>query len=293
MKGISNIGNSCYLNSAIQMLFNSNDFRQIVRTTSFNNIINNYDNSSVFNPSEIKSIVAKNNKMFANCNQQDSYEFIIYLLDALDKILGNSMKNSLYEKFGLKTTSNIKCKMSNCGKESNNVSVELFLQLPITDELDLTDSYRKYKSVGRLENDNAYYCENCKKKVVARKNTITSNWPDNLIIVLKRFDYNLRKDGRNVNIPLNWRHGYKLKGAIIHMGSYGGGHYIYFGEENNDNHSDWFIANDSQISKINNIEGFMNNQGKQSYILYYQKKSIDNNSGSSEPLDEYKQTTKL
>jgi hypothetical protein len=33
----------------------------------------------------------------------------------------------------------------------------------------------------------------------------------------------------------------------------------------------------------NDIEGFMNNQGKQSYILYYQK----------EIIDDYKQTTNL
>jgi ubiquitin C-terminal hydrolase len=272
MKGIINIGNSCYLNSALQMLFNSEDFRNILKNkvfigTLFENIIKNYDNSNIFNPGEVKRIVANNNKIFANCNQQDSYEFIIYLFDVLDKNLGNSMNNVLYDKFGIETTSNIKCKMANCGKESENKSTELFLQLPITDELDLSDSYRKYKSVGKLENDNAYFCQKCNKKVVARKNTITTKWPDNMIIVLKRFNYMMRKDGRQINIPINWRHGYKLKGGIIHMGSYGGGHYIYFGEEN----QEWFIANDSHISKINDIDTFMENQGKQSYILYYQK----------------------
>jgi ubiquitin C-terminal hydrolase len=290
MKGISNIGNSCYLNSAIQMMFNSEDFREILKNkvfinTIFEKIIDKYDNSrDIFNPSEIKNIVAKSNILFANNNQQDSYEFIIYLLDVIDKKLGNSMNNDLYDRFGLKTISNIKCKMTNCGKESETSSIDLFLQLPITDKLDLSDSYRMYKSVGRLENDNAYFCDKCNKKVVARKSTMTTKWPKNLIIVLKRFDYNMRKDGRNINIPLEWRHGYKLKGAIIHIGSFGGGHYIYFGEDNHDN-QDWFIANDSNISKINDIEGFMNNQGKQSYILYYKKDIIDE--------DEYKKTTKL
>lgn len=268
MKGISNIGNSCYLNSAIQLLFNSPDFREITKKTVFEQIIDNYYNNSqrgIFNPSNIKNIVAKYNNLFNNTDQQDSYEFMIFLLDIIDKILGNSMKNILYDKFGIETTSNIKCKLANCGRESENISTELFLILPITNNLDLSDSYRTYKSVCRLDNENAYLCENCNKKVVARKNTIITKWPDNLIIVLKRFDYNMKKDNRNINIPLVWRHGYKLKGGIIHMGSYGGGHYIYFGQEK----QDWFIANDSHISKINDIEGYMNNQGKQSYILYY------------------------
>jgi ubiquitin C-terminal hydrolase len=260
MKGIYNIGNSCYLNSVLQMLFNSDDFKIITKGTIFENIINNYNNcSNYYNPSEIKALVAKNNKLFNNTDQQDSYEFMIYLFDILDK----QSSSILYNKFGIQTTFNIKCKMINCNKESNNISTELFLQLPMTD--DLSDSYRKYKMMEKLENDNAYSCINCKTKTTARRNTITSKWPDNLIIVLKRFDHQMRKDNRKVNIPLNWRHGYKLKGGIIHLGNYGGGHYIYYGEENNN----WFIANDTNISSISNIEDFMNNNGATSYILYY------------------------
>jgi ubiquitin C-terminal hydrolase len=276
MKGIYNIGNSCYLNSALQMLFNSDDFKIITKGTIIENIINNYYNClNYYNPSEIKILVAKNNKLFNNTDQQDSYEFMIYLFDVLDKILSNnSLSNNnslnimsiLYNKFGIQTTFNIKCKMINCNKESNNISTELFLQLPITD--DLSDSYRKYKMIERLENDNAYSCINCKMKTTARRNTITSKWPDNLIIVLKRFDHLMRKDNRKVNIPLNWRHGYKLKGGIIHLGNYGGGHYIYYGEENNN----WFIANDTNISSISNIEDFMNNNGATSYMLYYNRR---------------------
>ena len=280
MNGISNIGNSCYLNSAIQMLFNSNGFIEISKGTIFEDFIKKYKNYKVYNPAEVKTIVSKNNKMFANTNQQDSYEFMIHLFDILDKILGNSTKNILYQIFGLEITTNIKCKMHKCRYESNNIVTELFLQLPITDDLDLSASYRKYKSMEILQNDNAYDCDKCKNKSTARKNTITTKWPDSLIIVLKRFDYNMRKDNRQINIPLIWRHGYKLKGGIIHLGNYGGGHYIYYGEKNNE----WFIANDSNISKIDDIDSFINNQGKQSYILHYEKNYI---------FEEYKLTTKL
>ena len=145
MNGIINIGNSCYLNSAIQMLFNSDGFNTIVKSTIFEDFINKYRNYNFYNPAEVKNIVSKSNVMFANTNQQDSYEFIIYLFDVLDKILGDSTKNILYKKFGLETTTNIKCKISNCLKESNNVGIELFLILPITNDLDLSESYRIYK----------------------------------------------------------------------------------------------------------------------------------------------------
>ena len=75
------------------------------------------------------------------------------------------------------------------------------------------------------------------------------------------------ENNTSINIPLEWRHGYKLKGGIIHLGSYGGGHYIYYGNENNK----WYLANDTNISNINDINKFMNETGNKSYILYYTK----------------------
>jgi ubiquitin C-terminal hydrolase len=260
--GIINIGNSCYLNSALQLIFNSSDFRNIITNTILQQYIDEYDTSQIYNPTNIKSLVASVCNTFANFNQQDSYEFLVYLLDIVDKTIKNK---ELYNKFGIETTINIKCKMLKCLKESEHKEIELFLHLPM--ENDLSEAYRKYKNVEKLENENAYACENCKVKTIARKKSITSKWPDNLIIVLKRFDHLMRKDSRKVNIPLTWRHGYKLKGAIIHMGSYSGGHYIYYGEKN----GEWFFANDSKISQINDINKFMEYEGQQSYILYYKQ----------------------
>jgi ubiquitin carboxyl-terminal hydrolase 36/42 len=274
MKGIINIGNSCYINSAIQMLFNCLDFRKLCIDTHFNKIINDYDDSNIFNPSEIKQIVANHNKMFANNNQHDSYEFMIYLLDIYEQIAKKSNKNynkDLYNLFGIKTRINIKCKLLNCLHQSEHTETELFLNLPLTN--DLSESYRLYKGTEQLssKNDNGYKCDKCKKISIARKKTITSFWPNNLIVILKRFTHTnnqmISKDNRKVNIPLIWRHGYKLKGGIIHLGVYGGGHYVYFGEENNI----WYLCNDSHINIINDIDSFMKNQGAMSYILLYVK----------------------
>ena len=40
-----------------------------------------------------------------------------------------------------------------------------------------------------MEGDNAYHCEQCDKKVNAIKRTAIKKLPDNLIFVLKRFDF--------------------------------------------------------------------------------------------------------
>ena len=272
MKGIINIGNSCYLNSSLQLLFNSKDFREINKDNLIGVNINSYINGSLFNPINVKNIVAKLNTQFASFGQEDSYEFMIYLLDYIDN-LDKITHNKLYDLFGINTTINIKCKMLNCLKESVHTETELFLQLPLplnNNILHLTDLYREYKKIEKLVNDTAYSCENCKKKTIARRKTITTKWPNNLIIVLKRFNNQMKKDNRQIIIPLEWRHNYKLKGGIIHSGSYGGGHYIYFGKEDNK----WYIANDSNISLINDIDGFINNTASYGYIYLYEKNEV-------------------
>ena len=267
MKGIVNIGNSCYMNSALQLLFNSNDFCKIISTHNnliplYNNIIKYHNrNDNILNPTEIKQFIDNITKQFRGNIQQDSSEFIIYLLDIIDKYC----HDSLYRSFGIETNINIKCKLLNCLNESIHIENDLFLHLDITDNLD--DSYREYKSMVKLIDKNAYNCEKCKKYTIGRKKIEIIKWPSNLIIVLKRFDNMMRKNNKLITIPLEWRHGYILKGGIIHMGDTMGGHYIYYGNKNNN----WYVANDMKISTIDSIETFMKRSGSQSYILYYTK----------------------
>ena len=260
MKGIHNIGNSCYLNSALQLLFNSDDFSKIsYKSKELYKEIKEYrEGGTTYNPTNIKSLIDSRTNLFKGSSQQDSSEFIIFLFD----IISNFNNNELYEKFGIKTNINIKCKLTKCLHESSHIENDLMLVLPLTS--DLSDSYRMYKSSERLENENAYECDKCKIKTIARKRIETVKWPNNLIIVLKRFDM-MRKDNSKITIPINWRHGYTLEGGIIHIGSFNGGHYIYYGY--NKSTQEWFIANDSNISIINKDK--LNEIIPNSYILYY------------------------
>lgn len=260
MIGIHNIGNSCYLNAALQLLFNSTDFCKMIelnknKSSNINLISQNIDlykkSNNTFNPSSIKRLIDNRTDLFTGMIQSDSSEVILFLFDIIN----------LSNNFLIEITTNIKCKLSICLHETNNITKEIFLLLPVTNNLDT--SYREYKIQEKLKS--SYTCDNCKNNIISRKKIITSYWPDNLLIVLKRFGNNMIKDNTLIEVPLVWRHGYKLMGGIIHMGNLNGGHYIYYGYDETKNI--WILANDSNISTINDIDKYTS----QSYILYYKK----------------------
>jgi len=269
MKGFNNIGNTCYLNAGLQMIIHNKDLCDLIINnekinSDFENISNliktyyNNENGSI-TPDIIKNIVSKNNKEFIGFNQNDSFEFIIYFLDYIFELV----KNDMYE---ITTKISIKCKLLSCLNKNIHYEKNNFLLLDINDNTNsLDDCYRYYKSIEKLCDDNLYFCEKCNFKRIGSKRTEISQWSKHLIIVLKRFNYNGRsqKINQEIDIPINWRHNYVLKGIVFHSGSTFGGHYIYIGNHNNK----WFIFNDDYIKEISEFE--LNNYKNNGYIYYY------------------------
>lgn len=296
MKGFQNIGNTCYLNSGLQMLIQNKDLcKLIIKYASQSKILNTIaqfineyytsSNSSI-SPDEIKKIVQERQELFYGHQQQDSSEFVVFLLDIIDEEIKkvDENKEGIKPIFGIDFNIRIKCKLKSCLQISNKAEVNNFLLLDINsnssnysnsfqenkENKDINDLYRQFKSSDKLEDDNKYLCSRCKVKRIASKRSEIIHWPDHLIIWLKRYKQNgmnIQKNNESIIPNSEWRRGYKLYGGIIHSGGLNGGHYIYIGKNEDDNK--WYIYDDSHVSEIN--EERVESALGRAYWLYYKK----------------------
>jgi ubiquitin C-terminal hydrolase len=282
MNGYINIGNTCYLNAGLQMLMQNEDLCNLLQNKTFSdksdklkiisNHITQYKNGATLIPSDIKKLVEDNNEMFKGNKQHDSMEFVIYLLDSIEEEI-KKITNNKYPFENILTieiNTRIKCKKLDCLKINNTIEKSNFLLLNINqDSTDLDSIYRDFKSSEKLDQDNMYFCNNCNKKIIASKRQEITTWSDNLLIWIKRFERigsKLIKNNKSISIPFEWRHNYKLMGAIIHSGNLHGGHYVYIGCKNNK----WYLYNDNSVSEIKDVNFYLST----AYCLYYKMQNI-------------------
>ncbi|KAM3161521.1 Ubiquitinyl hydrolase 1 [Lachancea thermotolerans] len=121
--GLSNLGNSCYMNSALQCLVHIPELKDYFLYGGYEEDVNTqnplgykglvaqafaalikslFDERSssafAFSPREFKSIIGQQNSMFAGFLQQDSQEFLAFLLDGLHEDLNRIIEKPFVEK---------------------------------------------------------------------------------------------------------------------------------------------------------------------------------------------------
>lgn len=270
MLKLLNIGNNCYLNSALQVLFNCDEFKQSLEFCDTDNslvkrlkyILIKYL-ADAHNIRILKRELSKyDNKLFGNNMQQDSHEALIKIIDTLHEI--NNNYSSMFRGKFTTTFECEKCK-NTLSKQDDFFSVDIN-----TSKNSVTECINEFIKPELIEDAR---CEKC-NSMGLQKYTNISRMPRVLIICMKRFQYDnhgkLKKNNQCVSIDEhfsveengNIKHVYELTSMVSHYGSgINSGHYNVDVLRN----SSWYNVDDNDIRKLKGAP----KSSSDCYILVY------------------------
>ncbi|XP_008426236.2 probable ubiquitin carboxyl-terminal hydrolase creB [Poecilia reticulata] len=288
-RGLVNHGATCYLNSVLQVLFMTEEFREaVIRLTSpseeyidhllkglFGELLKRTELLSV-DPYSILKALGVNNV----CEQQDAAEYF-------ERILRKTGENAA-KIFHGRLSHRTEC--LNCKKVTDSEGP--FWHLP----LELEDSFGGNYSVENgikmfftptiFDGDNQMYCDRCDDKVDAARKYVITRHPDVLLLMLKRFDFSyqymsyikinhIAEVPHTIEIPEN--QSYELYAVVEHFGDLRGGHYQAV-IKSKDEGGEWFVFNDSSVTQLG-MNPFPDNvsvvPSSTAYLLFYRKKVAD------------------
>lgn len=206
-RGLVNQAMTCYLNSLLQALFMTPEFRNALYKWEFDG------------KDEAKSIPYQLQKLFVNLQtspksavettdltrsfgwdsaegwqQHDIQELCRVMFDALEQKFKNTKQadliNRLYEG---KMIDYVKC--LDCNTEKQREDKFLDIPLPVRPfgstvaYENIEDALRAFVQPEVLEDNNQYHCETCNKKCDAHKGLKFTKFPYILTLHLKRFDF--------------------------------------------------------------------------------------------------------
>ncbi|KAM7208755.1 hypothetical protein V8F20_000918 [Naviculisporaceae sp. PSN 640] len=287
--GLKNQGATCYLNSLLQSLYFTNAFRKAIYQIPTENQ-ERMDNSAytlqrLFYQLQTSDTAVSTNELTKSFGwetrqifeQQDVQELSRKLMEQMEK----KMQGTPYEKvlpglFCGKVKTYISC--INIPYESNRVEDFWDLQLNVSGNKDISESFQDYMEVERLHGDNQYFATDKYGFQDANKGVVFVSFPDVLHLQLKRFEYDVQRDAMmkvndryefpeefdaarylspDADMSEPWE--YQLHGVLVHSGDLNAGHYYAFLKPNKEGW--WYKYDDDKVTKATKREVFEENFG--------------------------------
>ncbi|PSS00784.1 hypothetical protein BD289DRAFT_458371 [Coniella lustricola] len=287
--GLKNQGATCYLNSLLQSLYFTNAFRKAIYEipTDSEESMNNsaYTLQRLFYQLQTSASAVGTNELTKSFGwetrhifeQQDVQELSRKLMERMEeKMKGTKAENVLPQMFSGKIKTYISC--INVDYESSRVEDFWDVQLNVSGNKNLQESFQDYIQVEKMEGENQYMAGDQYKLQDANKGVIFMGFPDVLHLQLKRFEYDYMRDtmtkindryefpeifdaspylSEDADKSQPWT--YQLHGVLVHSGDLNAGHYYAFLKPNKEG---WFYKyDDDKVTKATRREVLEDNFG--------------------------------
>ena len=237
----------------------------------------------IVSPLDFKNSVAKFNGIFAGYDQQDPFQLLNSVLDALHedlKLDESEDSSSISELFHGYTVSIIKClrHADHVHHPNPEVFSSLSLNIPNKRPFTLDQCFIDMCDIHYQTDNSEWYCSYCKHLSQSTTEIRLHTLPPILIIHFKRFDYDPQSYAyidAHITFPLKFQPGkyvsqtstesdYELIGVCLRHGSLRGGHAYAYAKLDD---GEWYCFNDSSVRHSSRNEVL----NSPAYILVYRQ----------------------
>jgi ubiquitin carboxyl-terminal hydrolase 7 len=211
-----------------------------------------------------------------------------------EKMKGTEFEKALPQMFSGKIKTYISC--INVPYESSRIEDFWDVQLNVSGNENLLDSFQDYIQVEKLDGENQYFAGDQYKLQDANKGVIFQAFPDVLHLQLKRFEYDIQRDAmmkindryefpedfdaslyldKDADRSESWE--YQLHGVLVHSGDLNAGHYYAFLKPNKEGW--WYKYDDDKVTKATKREVLEENFGGPFKLPNGQTRPLGNKKG--------------